>query len=300
MPPSCHSTPSPIVLVGLGYVGQRLLDACQASGRLVYVLSRSPGEGAMRHALDLDRPSTLPFEPPPGATIVYTVPPPGQGEGDPRLAGFLDALGGSVQRLVYLSTSGVYGDTGGALVDESARLRPASDRALRRVEAERILAAWARTRRGWVSILRVPGIYGPHRLPIELIASGQPFIEPGEAPPGNRIHVDDLVTCILAAADRPGPGGVFNVADGSEMSSTDFALETARLAGLPAPPLLSREKASRAMSPGRWSFMRESRRLDSRRMREQLGVRPRYADPVRGLRASLLEMGVSVRESDQG
>jgi len=254
----------------------------------------------MRQVLDLDRPSTLHFELPPGATIVYTVPPPGEGEGDPRLAGFLDALGGNLQGLVYLSTSGVYGDTGGALVDETANLRPGSGRALRRVAAEHILEAWARTRGGRASILRVPGIYGPHRLPIELITSGQPFIEPGEAPPGNRIHVDDLVTCILAAADRPDARGVFNVADGSEMSSTDFALETARLCGLPAPPLLSREKASRAMSPGRWSFMCESRRLDSRRMREQLGVQPRYGDPVQGLRASLLEMGLLVRESDQG
>jgi len=240
------------------------------------------------------------LEPTPGASIVYTVPPPAQGQGDPRLAAFLEALGASATRFVYLSTSGVYGDTGGAPVDESASLRPASERAGRRLEAERLLHAWASARGGTVCILRVPGIYGPHRVPMDLIAAGQPFIKPEEAPPGNRIHVDDLVACILAAADQPGAHGVFNVGDGCDMSSTDFALATARLCGLPAPPLLGWEQAARDMSPGRWSFMRESRRLDCRRMREKLGVRPHYADPVQGLRASLLEMGVSVKDSNQG
>lgn len=285
-----------LVLVGLGYVGARMVTRCQALGQPLAVLSRQPGEGPLRAVLDLDAPpSHLPLDLAPGSTVFYTVPPPPTGEGDPRLEALLALLDPADCRLVYLGTTGVYGDSGGQLVNETTALRPASDRARRRQRAERALAQWAQARPASACVLRVPGIYGPQRLPLDLLAAGAPFIEPAQAPPGNRIHVDDLISAMLAAGQNRQAHGAFNVGDGSDMSSTEFAMATARLAGMPPPPLVSLQEAPAVISPGRWSFMRESRRLDTRRMREELGVAVRYADPVQGIRASLEEMGVIPR-----
>lgn len=284
------------VLVGLGYVGARLLARCESRRQPLAVLSRHPGEGPDRAVLDLDAPpSSMPLDLTPGTTVFYTVPPPAAGEGDPRLEALLALLDPAACKLVYLGTTGVYGDSGGQLVSETTALHPASDRARRRLRAEQLLAAWAQARPAAACVLRVPGIYGPARLPLELLSAGAPFIEPGQAPPGNRIHVDDLVSAMLAAGENPRAHGTFNVGDGCDMSSTEFAMATARLAGLPPPPLVSLAQAPALISPGRWSFMRESRRLDTRRMREVLGVVPRYADPLEGIRASLEEMGLIPR-----
>jgi len=243
---------------------------------------RPPVNGNRTLAADLDGSGALPALPA-ADVLFYTVPP--AAAPDPRLARWLAALQVPPRHFVYLSSSGVYGDCGGERVDETATPAPATARARRRLAAERRLGDWCAAQGVPLSILRVPGIYGPGRLGIERLEQGQPVIREAEAHPANRIHVDDLVACLLAA---PGAApGLFNVADGDYRSASWFAAEVARQAGLPPPATVSRATAERRFSAARLSFLRESRRLDTRRMHEVLGVTPRYADAADGIRASL-------------
>ena len=136
-------------------------------------------------------------------------------------------------------------------------------------------------------VLRVPGIYGPERLGIERIKSGVLFLVEDDANPGNRIHVDDLVRCCLAALSPEVPAGIYNVGDGDTRSATWFINEVARQCGLDEPPTVTREQAEKTLSKERLSFLAESRRLDLRKMRDVLSITPRYRDAAAGIAASI-------------
>ena len=296
----------PILLVGYGYLGRRLAQHCVDAGRPVTVLTRSIVHkaeleklGISYQILDLDTDRDRIELPVAGSTIIYTAPPAGPGS-DPRLLSLLERLDDPPDRLVYISTSGVYGDCEGTRVDESTPVNPGSERARRRVAAEQAVSGWADDRQVSWTVLRVPGIYGPGRLPLAALTSGEAFLEPAEAGPGNRIHVDDLLSCCLAAADNPRGTGIFNVGDGNPLSATGFAQATARATGLKPPPLVSRQDAPEVISPGRWSFLSESRLLDTRRMQQELAPTMRYSDPLEGLAASLKEMGIEIVGEPQG
>jgi len=289
------------LIVGCGYAGTRLARL-EAARRPVLALVRSgphateldaAGIRTMRVDLDATDPDLQPSlaVAATGAAIVYLVPPPEQATTDPRLESFLCQLGdASPAVFVYVSTTGVYGDTAGALVDESSALAPGNERAQRRVAAESAATAWCSARGVRCVILRVPGIYGPHRLPLERLQRGEPALRPEDAGPGNRIHVDDLVACIVAAMDHPSARGAFNVTDGDHSSTTLYLQEVAAAAGLPAPELITRDEAARRISPGMLAFLLESRRVSNQRMRDELGVHIRYPDMASGVRASLAEM----------
>jgi nucleoside-diphosphate-sugar epimerase len=281
------------LIVGAGYTGRRVARHLAGEGEPVLCLTGSAeSAAALREsgiqavAVDLDTAGSLPDLPDGPLRVLYLVPP-AEGEGDPRLGRLLSLLPGRPERFVLASTSGVYGDCGGALVDEERPPAPGTERARRRVAAENTLEQWAEEQGVSRAILRIAGIYGPGRLPLEAIRSGRPVIREAEASPGNRIHVDDLVRVCLAALDPAAPGGIYNVADGSGESSGTFFRRIAAAAGLPEPPAISREEARRQMSPMRYSFLAESRRLDTRRLREVLGVDLAYDDPDAGIRASL-------------
>lgn len=289
-----------MLIVGCGYVGSRLARL-EAARRQVLALVRSgpratelEATGIRTTRVDLDAadpivPSLAPVAA--GNAVVYLVPPPGQGMTDTRLEAFLRQLADATPAVfVYISTTGVYGDTAGALVDESASLAPGNDRSRRRVAAESTASAWCTARGVRCVILRVPGIYGPHRLPLERLQRGEPALRPEDAGPGNRIHVDDLITCIVAACERPSAQGTFNVTDGDYSSTTLYLQETAAAAGLPAPELITRAEATRRIPPGMLAFLLESRRVGNERMREQLGVRLRYPSMQSGVLASVAEM----------
>jgi nucleoside-diphosphate-sugar epimerase len=288
----------PCVIAGCGYVGARL--AARLSGkRQVTALVRRPASAGMLRELGHDA-RVLDFDAPAearewlaplvsGAAVVYLAPPPDTGASDPRLARFLESLGAARPVvLAYMSTTGVYGDTGGATVDEDSPLAATSERALRRVAAERIAAAWCLERGVRHVVLRAPGIYGPHRLPLERLRRGEPALREEDCGPGNRIHDDDLVTACVAAIDGTA-SGAFNVTDGQHATTTAYLLATAELAGLPAPRLVSRAEARTQISPGMLAFLGESRRVDNRRMREVLGVRLSHPDMRSGIAASLAE-----------
>ncbi len=167
-----------------------------------------------------------------------------------------------------------------------------SARAQRRLAAEQQLLEYCSHSNCEAVILRVPGSYGPGRLGLERIQSGSPVITEADANPGNRIHIDDLVQCCIAALRPETPAGIYNVGDGDFRSSTWFMATVAELAGCPPPPRISRDAAEATLSATRGSFLREARRLDTTKMRDTLGVVPRYGNPVDGIRASLLEDGL--------
>lgn len=275
------------LVTGTGYTGRRILDRLPADA--VAGLSRTPVDTDRRlAAFDLDTVTDLPLELPTSYAVIYTVPPKGPPP-DQRLQRFLALLAPSPRRLVYISTTGVYGDCGGNTVFETAKTNPSNERAARRVAAEVQLAKWAADNGCKLVLLRAPGIYGPGRLGVERVQAGKPMLSEADANPGNRIHVDDLATACIAALSGDVPAGIYNIGDNDHRSSTWFTGEVARQSGLPAPPEISRKQANVEFSPQRLSFMSDSRRIDTTRMREVLGVTPRYANPEDGIRASLAE-----------
>jgi nucleoside-diphosphate-sugar epimerase len=273
------------VVAGTGYTAGRVLAVLGPARATGFSRSAAAGPGLVR--LDLDRADATPPPLPTAYTLLYTIPPAHAGDDDSRLARLLSMLDPRPARFVYLSTSGVYGDCGGELVAEARQPRPETARASRRLAAERRLQGWTAAYGAHLVILRVPGIYGPGRLGVDRIRAGTPVIREADAHPGNRIQVDDLVSGCIAALSPARPAGIYNLGDGDHRSSTWFTGTVARLAGLPAPPDVSREEARRTFPPGRLSFLEESRRLDTRKMREVLGVVPRYANAEDGVRASL-------------
>ena len=271
-----------VLVAGTGYTGARVLAGLPA-GHAVG-LSRSPLDTAHPfHLVDFDTLETLPLTPPGRYAVLYTCPP--GPDGDARLDRFLAALQPAPKRFVYISTTGVYGDCGGATVDESAPVNPTSRMSRPRVAAEQRLAVWAADHDCDLVVLRAPGIYGPGRLGLDRLREGGSYIDASEASPGNRIHVDDLASCCIAALDDRTPAGIYNVADGDQRSATWFAGEVARQAGLPAPRTISRAQAEQEFSPMRLAFLASSRVVDATKMREVLGVVPRT--PEAGIRDSL-------------
>lgn len=285
----------PVVILGCGYVGQRLARQLRAEGRPVTGLVRSSVSaaelevlGVMPLHIDLDA-ERIPALPVAGAETYYFAPPPAEGTTDPRLARCLAAFGAArPTRIVYISTSGVYGDCQGAWIDETCPLHPATPRAQRRAAAETSLLKYSADTGVPVVILRVPGIYGPGKLPLDRLRKGLPLLRAEDSPYTNRIHVDDLVAACRAAMQRGAPGRAYNVSDGDPSNMADYFNRIAAVTGLPRPPTVPREEIDR-ISAGMRAFMEESKRLDNRRLREELGVELRYPTLEAGLAASLAE-----------
>jgi len=289
-----------ITIIGCGYTGGRLAHRVRAEGHEVLALVRTDRslealrpDGIPALAVDLDETTggnALPQEAISERRVAYMVPPPSSGETDPRAGRFLDSLTNTPRCLVYLSSSAVYGDRRGQRVDESAEASPATARGRRRLDAEKKFLAWGRERGAMVRILRVPGIYGPDRLPLERLRAGAFVPTQLESQPGNRIHVDDLVDACVAAMVYEGPHRIFNVGDGNHASMTEYFRRVATLAGLPPPREVSMAMLLEKVSPMMRSFLSESRRLDTQRMRSELLFTPRYTDLDDGISASLAEM----------
>ena len=286
------------LIVGCGYTGLRLARRLQPRWSVSATVRSDATAAAVSAAgINVVR-ADLDAAPSPGsleraadaAAIAYLAPPPDHGTDDPRLMRFLAALGSArPSALLYMSTTGVYGDTRGGTVAEDSPLLPSNDRSRRRVAAETSAQGWCAGRGVRCVVLRVPGIYGPGRLPLDRLRRGEPALRPEDSGPGNRIHVDDLVTACVAALDRP-VSGAFNVTDGNPATTTEFLQRTAAIAGLAPPPLVTLADAEGRISAGMLAFLRESRRVDNRRMREELGVELRYARLDDGIAASLTGM----------
>ena len=272
-----------LLLVGCGDVGMRLLPLLVARFR-VFAVTRDPeraaslrAAGAIPVIADLDQPATLARLRGLAQAIVHLAPPPPAGARDFRTRN-MTAILPEGAHVVYVSTSGVYGDCGGDLIDETRPVAPRNARAARRVDAERVLRAWARRARGRLAILRVPGIYAADRLPLRRLREGTPALRPEDDVYTNHIQADDLARIIVLALARARPGRVYHASDDTRLKMADYFDAVADAAQLPRPPRLPRAELREVVSPVLLSYMSESRRLDNARMRRELGVRLRYVD----------------------
>lgn len=254
-----------LLIFGLGYSATRIAELARAGGAVVSATTRDGRGGTLRFG---DRAAVLPLLA--TATHVLSSVPP-DGAGDPVLTAYGDALGGKA--LSYLSSTGVYGDTGGAWVDESAAVR--GRRPGRNAADLAWLALGAR-------VFRLPGIYGPGRSALERVAAGEAH-RVGDAPGSDgvfsRVHVDDLAAAVVAGLDAP--AGVYNLADERPCHQDEVVKFAAALLGLPAPPMVSLA----SLSPAARAFHAEDRRVASGKARRVLGWVPHFKDYRAGLRA---------------
>ena len=230
--------------------------------------------------------------------VIHSAPPPADGSDDPRTRNLIAALqrGKSLpRRIVYISTSGVYGDCGGARVGETQAAAARSARAVRRVAAEQRLRHFGRgsLRPCRVSILRAPGIYAADRLPLERLRQGLPLLRAAEDSHTNHIHADDLGRACMEALARGGANRIYNISDDSALAMGDWFDLLPDAHSLPRAPRVSREEAQRAVSPLQWSFMSESRRLDNTRMKRELRLRLRYPTVRGGIGTSVEDAACS-------
>ncbi|WP_343587284.1 NAD(P)H-binding protein [Herbaspirillum sp.] len=272
-----------VLLLGCGDVGLRMLPLLLPRYRVLAVTSNPQrcaelrAAGAIPVVADLDRPHTLGRLARLAPTIVHLAPPQSEGRKDRRTRN-LAAILPERARLVYISTTGVYGDCGGARFDETRRRHPQNARAARRADAENVLRAWARRSGSRLSILRVPGIYAADRLPAERLQKGTPALAAADDVYTNHIHAEDLARAAVAALLRGSPNRIYHAVDDTELKMADYFDAAADALGLARPPRLPRAELERSVSPMMLSFMSESRRLDNRRLKQELGVRLRYPD----------------------
>jgi nucleoside-diphosphate-sugar epimerase len=246
--------------------------------------------GAVPLIGNLDQPSTLGRLAALADAVLHLAPPPSSGWADRRTAALLASLarGGRVQRLVYASTTGVYGDAGGAWLDETSPLRAVTDRARRRVDAERRVRWFGRATGVTTSILRIPGIYALDRAggdPRERLRRGTSVLRAEDDVHTNHIHADDLARACVAALWRGRPQRTVNVCDDTELAMGDYFDLVADLAGMPRPRRVARAEAAAELSPMQLSFMGESRRLRNRRLKQELRLRLRHPTVLDGLAA---------------
>ena len=240
---------------------------------------------------DLDQPASLKRLSGIADTILHLAPPPNMGLKDMRTRHLLAALsrqhssakGRIPHRLLYISTSGVYGDWGGKWVCEHSPVNPYNDRAWRRLDAEHQIRKWGRNTGCNVSILRVPGIYAADRLPIARIKQGTPALMAQEDSYTNHIHADDLARIIVAALHFGKTGRIYNACDDSSLKMGDYFDLVADTFKLVRPPRISRAQAKEQIPASLLSFMEESRRLTNYRMKRELRIKLLYPTVYEGI-----------------
>lgn len=294
---------SRLLIVGCGDIGQRVARLLRGRLRVLALTSRADHSPALRQlgitplAGDLDTPASLRRLGALAPRVLHLAPPPTScGDHDPRTRALLQVLARhrGLCRVVYGSTTGVYGDAGGAQFDETRGVAPATARARRRVDAEQQLRHGSIGGRVRCTILRIPGIYAADRPgghPRERLLRGTAVLQAGDDVYTNHIHADDLARSCIAALWRGRPQRIVHACDDTDLPMGDYFDLAADLCGLQRPPRISRVEAGAQLSPMQLSFMSESRRLVNRRLKQELRVRLHYPTVVEGLRAGLAQQG---------
>ncbi len=295
----CRMRRPRLLIVGCGDVGLRVLRLLRGRWHVTALTSSPERRAALRAAGalpllgDLDQPATLGRLAHVADAVLHLAPPPSHGAHDPRTLALLRALAqGGVRRLVYASTSGVYGDCSGAWVHETRAPQPLTDRARRRVDAEGSVRAFARALRVHTTVLRVPGIYALDRAggdPRERVQRGTPALVPADDVFTNHIHADDLARACVAALLRGPTLRTIHVNDDSTLPLGDHLDRVADASGLPRVPRVTRAQAAQHFSAAQLSFLNESRRLDNTRMKRELRVTLRYPSVESALRGAAPE-----------
>jgi nucleoside-diphosphate-sugar epimerase len=302
-----------ILIVGCGDVGLRAARLLRGRAR-VYGLIRNPERAAALRAAgvvpligDLDDRTGIARMTGLADAVLHFAPPPATGDTDPRTRRLIASLGRrSLARvhprnglkgypyrhgnkglrpraLVYISTSGVYGDCRGEWVEETRPISPRNARAKRRADAERRLRRWAARSGRRLAILRAPGIYAQDRMPEARVRQGLPALLPSEDIHTNHIHAEDLARLAITALFRGRPNRLYNAVDDSGLKMGDWFDLVADHLGLPRPPRLSRGEVMAAVTPAMRSFLTESRRLSNRRIGQELRFRLSYPTVKEGL-----------------
>ena len=273
-----------LLIIGCGDVAMRAIPLLTRRYQ-VFALVRSPAYREKLRALgvlpifgDLDDRASLARIAGLADAVLHFAPPANNGTRDTRTRNLLSALshGALPTQLVYIGTSGVYGDCGGAVVSESRPLHPQAARAQRRIDAESQIRNWAKRNHVKASILRVPGIYAADRLPLARLQQGLPCIIDSEDSYTNHIHADDLARIAVAALRYGKACRVYHASDDSQLKMGGYFDAVADAFGLSQPPRVSRAEAQRVLPEMLLSFMNESRRLNNRRMKRELRVRLYY------------------------
>ncbi|WP_018903182.1 SDR family oxidoreductase [Variovorax paradoxus] len=288
-----------LLIVGCGDVGQRVARSLRGRMQLVALTSSGERVPALRAAGirplqgNLDDPATLRRLAGVATRVLHLAPPARDGGAawwrDQRTTALARALRLRSVPLafVYGSTSGVYGDCGGARVSETRPVRPDTPRAHRRVDAERAVRWLGRSAGVHASILRIPGIYAPDReggTPRQRLARGTPVLRREDDVFTSHIHADDLARACVAALFRGRPQRIVHASDDTELRMGDYIDLAADLYGMPRPPRVAREEAQRQLPLQLLSFMGESRRLDNTRLKRELRVRLAHPTVHTGLR----------------
>jgi nucleoside-diphosphate-sugar epimerase len=263
-----------LLCFGLGYTARALVRALDPAAWTVTASERETFADATRLVARATH-------------VLVSIPPDAEGDPTLRLHGEALASAKQIEWLGYLSTTGVYGDTEGALVDEGAALVPNSERSRQRVKAEFAWQDLASAHALPLHIFRLAGIYGPGRSALDQVRAGKARRVVKEGHAFSRIHVDDIARVLLASIAQPNPGAIYNVCDDEAAEQADVVAEACRLLGVAPPPPVPFEEAIKDMSPMAQSFWQDNRRIDNARIKSELGVEFAYPSYREGLRAIL-------------
>ena len=286
-----------LLLVGCGDIALRAAPLLRAHYRLLGLCRRPENFDRLRLCGitpvfgDLDNPKSLDKLAGIAHAVLHLAPPLNHGKRDIRTTNLLVALTKRStmkriilpQRFIYISTSGVYGNCNGALIDETYPINPRTERSLRRADAEIQTRNWGLRNHVRVSILRVPGIYAADRLPLVRLREGAPMLLPDEDCYTNCIHADDLVRIIFAALRHAKPGRIYHACDDSHLKMGEYFDLIADRIGIPRPPRVARATANEHISVGMLSYMEESRQLMNMRIKNELHVNLRYPTVAEGI-----------------
>ncbi len=285
-----------VLIVGCGDIGLRVAKIWKNASKSVFALARSESSIDLFrqqhiHACqaDLDDAQSLTNLPSKHALLYYFAPPPAKGQKDTRMSHFLENVDTDhlPAHVIYISTSGIYGDQQGKLINEETPPNPQVDRAKRRYDAEQQLQQWSKQNAVAITILRVGGIYGPGRLPLQRLKDKTPMLHENLSPQTNRIHADDLAQICVAAAIKDTAGEIYNVSDGSDSNMTEYFNTIADFYGLERPPLVDWDEAEKSISKGMLSYLKESRKMDNSKMINELEIKLTYPSLKEGLESCL-------------
>jgi len=272
-----------VLIVGCGDVGLRILPLLGSRYRIFALTTQANrcdelrAAGAIPIVANLDDPLSLARLAGLASLIIYLAPPESVGKLDTRSRHFASVLARQ-SRLVYVSTSGVYGDCGGAVITETRSVQPHNLRAVRRVDAEQVWRKWARRTGSCMSILRVPGIYAANRLPLQRLNNRTPALLADDDVYSNHIHAQDLARLIVQTLARGSPNRIYHAVDDTELLMGDYFDAVADKYKLPRAPRLPRGELESQVSPMMLSFMSESRRMNNTRIKQELGFRLLYPE----------------------
>jgi nucleoside-diphosphate-sugar epimerase len=288
-------------IIGCGYVGKKLIhkliskqltrtEAIRAIVSSEQSRQSLAQQGIEAAAVDLDQkplnwPASFSLH---NSLLFYFAPPPSQGTEDTRTENFLHYLSQTaiinIKKVVLISTTGVYGNCQGDWIDETQALNPSADRAKRRVHSEQQFQGFCQAHGIPLVILRVAGIYGPDKLPLQRIKAQAPIVRKEDSPFTNRIHVHDLTDICIKAALTSNIEGIFNCADGHPSTMYDYFVKVAEVHNLPKPPAISLHEAQSRLSAGMLSYMEESRRIRNDKLLSTFNIELTYPDLNSGLK----------------